>query len=345
MLAAVAALAAGALMLPASASAQVRLCQITASSAPVVLNYDPFNPTGLNIPTVAITVTRGNGPGGAKPQVIDFYIRSSNAGANGMQIIPISAVGTGSGAPFGANIFYPTTGPFPNIVTPLPASVTPGTFRYNFNGNNAASDVFTLNAQVVLPANLNLTASSALVFDIEYGCDGTGGGPPFSERNVAPNAFTLNINVLSALQASFVGPALNFNEVGDKTDTDVTTTPIIRNGNIRVASSGPYSISMTSQNNYRMTYAGGNPATELQNLRYQTTFLGQTRDPANTSAITTTCTRAGLGAPPLSGGVLLPVSVRLLEGGIDEVPSANYQDNLIVTVSPLAASTPGVTCP
>lgn len=344
-LAVVTAFIAGVAMLPAAAQAQVRQCLVTAQSAPATLNYDPFNPTQLTLNNLAITFTRTNGPGGAKPSTIDMYIRSTNSNANGMQLIPISVVGAGSATGLNQNIFYNTPGPVPNITVPLPNSPVAGVLRWDYSGNNAASDVFVVTFNVVLPPNLNLEASSSLVFDIEYGCNGTGGGPPFSERNVAPNAFTLNINVLSALQATYAGPALDFGEVGDKTDGDLISTPIIRNGNVRVASSGPYNIEMTSQQGYRMTYAGGNPATEAQNLRYETTFLGQTRDPGNTGAITRTCVRAGLGAPPLSGGVLLPVSVRLLEGGNDEVPSPTYQDNLIVTVSPLAATTPGVTCP
>ena len=344
-LAVVTALIAGTAMLPSAAQAQVRRCLVTAQSTPAVANYDPFNPTALNVNNVAITFTRSNGPGGAKPSTIDLYVQSTNSAANGTQLIPISVVGAGSATGLNQNIFYDTPGPVPNITVPLGGTPVPGVLRWDYSGNNAASDVFTVTFTVTLPPNLDLTASTSLVFNIEYGCNGTGGGPPFSERATAPNAFTLNINVLSALQASFVGPALNFNEVGDKTDTDVTTTPIVRNANVRVASSGPYQIEMTSQQNYRMTYSGGNPATENQNLRYETTFLGQTRDPANTAAITRTCTRAGLGSPPLAGGVLLPVSVRLLEGGNDEVPAPVYQDNLIVTVSPLVASTPGVTCP
>ena len=332
-------------MLPSAAQAQVRRCLVTAQSAPAAVSYDPFNPTALSVSNLAVTFTRSNGPGGAKPSTIDMYVQATNSDANGMQLIPINVVGAGSATGLNQNIFYNNPGTVPNITVPLGGSPVPGVLRWDYSGNNAASDVFTVTFNVIFPANLNLTASTSLNFNIEYGCNGTGGGPPFSERATAPNAFTINITVLSALQASFVGPALNFNEVGDKTDTDVTTTPIIRNGNIRVASSGPYNISMTSQQNYRMSYSGGNPATETQNLRYETTFLGQVRDPTNTSAISVTCTRAGLGSPPLAGGVLLPVSVKLLEGGVDEVPSAAYQDNLIVTVSPLIATTPGVTCP
>jgi spore coat protein U-like protein len=340
------ALIAATALLSSPAQAQVRQCTVTAQSAPVLFQYDPFNPTALNLTNVSITFTRSNGPGGAKPSVIDMYIQSSNSGANGMQLIPISVIGNGTATGLGQNIFYDTPGPVPNLTVPLPASPVAGVLRWNYSGNNAASDVFVVNFNVNLPPNLNLESSNTINFDIQYGCDGTGGGPPFSERNVAPNAFTLQIHVKSGLQASFVGPALNFGEVGDKTDAQALLLPPVA-GNIRVASSGPYDISMTSASGYRMTYSGGNVATETQNLRYQVNFLGQSRSQVMTPAtpITRTCLRAGLGSPPLSGGVLLPVSVQLLEGGDDEAPSGSYSDTLDVTLTPLVALGQGVACP
>ena len=347
LFAALTALIAGAVMLPGAAEAQVRQCLVTAQSAPALVTYDPFNPTALNINSLQITFTRLNGPGGAKPSTIDMYIQAQTSAANGTQLIPTAVVGAGSATGLNQNIFYDTPGATPNITVPLGNTPVPGVLRWDYSGNNAASDVFVVTFNVVLPANLNLDASTAIVFDIQYGCNGTGGGPPFSERSVAPNAFTLQIHVKSGLQASFVGPALNFGEVGDQSDTDVSSAPatFTKLADIHVASSGPYTVDMTSQQGYRMTYSGGNPATPAQNLEYETIFLGQTRNPSNTAVITQTCTRAGLGAPPLSGGVLLPVSVRLLEGGDIETPAPLYQDTLIVTLTPLVALGQGVACP
>jgi len=148
---------------------------------------------------------------------------------------------------------------------------------------------------------------------------------------------------LKGAQASYVGPALDFGEVGDL--TDVQAAALNPSGNVRVASSGPYTIEMISTNDYRMTYPLGDKNTETQNLRYEVTFLGQTRNPGDPSPITKTCVRAGLGSPPLAGGMLHPVDVQLLEGGMDETPSPNYSDTLEVTVTPLVETTPGVTCP
>lgn len=334
-------------MLPSAAYAQ-RLCQITASSPPAVATYDPFNPSQLSVNSVQISFVRTNGPGGEKPQLLDFYLHSNNPATNGIQLIPVSVSGTGSWSGLNQNIFYGPAQTAPNITVPLPASPIPGVMRYGFNGNNVASDTFVVTFNIVIPPNLSLTASTNIAFDIEYGCNGTGGGPQFSERNVAPNAFNLSIRVLSGLQASYIGPALNFGEVGDKTDVQAAAlNPAAGLSKIRVASSGPYTITMTSQNGYAMTYPLGNPLTETQNLRYQATFLGQTRSPANTTPVSKTCNVAGLGAPPLSAGRDHPLTVQLLEGGLDapqEVPG-NYQDILVFTITPLVAGTPGVACP
>lgn len=340
-LVALAGFVAGALLASSNAHAQTRRCLVTASSPPAVATYDPFHPTALSVNSVQITFVRSNGPGGAKPSTIDMYLKSNDSKANGVQLIPVSVVGSGSATGLNQNIFYDTPGPTPNITVPLGNSPVPGVLRWDYSGNNDASDVFTVLFNVSLPPNLDLTASTALIFNIEYGCNGTGGGPPFSERAVAPNAFTLNITVLSALQASFVGTAIDFGEVGNKTDADVAATPIVQTGYIRVASSGVYSVNMTSAQNYRMTYLGGNPAVSSQSLGYQLTFVGETRSPANTAAISKTCGRAGV---PLSNGQLLPVTATLLEGGKTRTPAPQYKDTLTVTLTPLLVPASATSC-
>jgi spore coat protein U-like protein len=346
LFAALMALVAATALLPSAAQAQTRRCLITAQSVPALATYDPFNPGALSLNSVVITFTRQSSVNGAKAATVDFYVRSSNPGANGITLTPVSAVGAGNGVGYGQDIFYGTNETPPNITVPLGGTPIPGVFRWVFNGANDASDVFSVTFNILLPPNLNLDSSLNIAFDINYGCNGTGGGPQFSELGTAPSAFTLNIHVKSGLQASFAGPALAFGEVGDKTDAQALLLAH-PTGNIRVASSGPYDISMTSASGYRMTYPGGNFATEAQNLRYQVNFLGQSRSQAMTpgTPITRTCVRAGLGSPPLAGGVLLPVSVQLLEGGDNEAPSASYSDTLDVTLTPLVALGQGVACP
>jgi hypothetical protein len=347
LIVAIAAIAGGAALLASPAEAQVRRCLVTAQSTPAVANYDPFNPTALNINNLSITFTRGNGPGGAKPSTIDMYVKAQTSAANGTQLIPISVVGAGSATGLNQNIFYDTPGAVPNITVPLPNTPVAGVLRWDYSGNNAASDIFTVTFNVILPANLDLTASSNIVFDIEYGCNGTGGGPPFSERATAPNAFTLSVKVLSALQASYVGAALDFGEVGDKTTADVLlapgtySTPATGN-NIRVLSSGPYKVEMESQNSYRLTFPGGNPGTALQRLNYKALFLGQTVSNAAPTFTAVTCARAGV---PAVEADLLPIRATLLEGGDGKQLSPDYKDVITVTVSPLAVGPLGVDCP
>ena len=347
LIAAAAAILGSAVLLASPAEAQVRRCLVTAQSTPAVANYDPFNPTALTINNLSITFTRGNGPGGAKPSTIDMYVKAQTSAANGTQLIPISVVGAGSATGLNQNIFYNTPGAVPNITVPLGNTPVPGVLRWDYSGNNAASDIFTVTFNVILPANLDLTASSNIIFDIEYGCNGTGGGPPFSERATATNAFTLSVKVLSALQASYVGAALDFGEVGDKTTADVLLAPgtysTPSSGNhVRVLSSGPYQVEMTSQNTYRLTFPGGNPGTAVQRLNYKALFLGQTVSNAAPTFIAVTCARAGV---PASEADLLPIRATLLEGGDGKQVSADYKDVITVTVSPLAVGPVGVDCP
>ena len=347
LIAAAAAILGGAVLLASPAEAQVRRCLVTAQSTPALANYDPFNPTALTINNLSITFTRSNGPGGEKPSTIDMYVKAQTSAANGTQLIPVSVVGSGTATGLNQNIFYNTPGPVPNITVPLGNTPVPGVLRWDYSGNNPASDVFVVNFNVILPANLDLTASTSIIFDIEYGCNGTGGGPQFSERATAPNAFTLSVKVLSALQASYVGAALDFGEVGDKTTADVLLAPVTYStpatgNNVRVLSSGPYKVEMTSQNIYRLTFPGGNPGTAVQRLNYKALFLGQTVSNASPTFSAVTCARAGV---PASEADLLPIRATLLEGGDGKQLSPDYKDVITVTVSPLAVGPVGVDCP
>ena len=327
-------------LLSTPAQAQVRRCLVTATSATQTAEYDPFSPTELQVNNVVITFTRSNGPGGAKPSTIDLYVQAATSNANGTQLIPISVVGAGSATGLNQNVFYNNPGPVPNITVPLGNTPAPGVLRWDYSGNNAASDIFVVTFNVKLPPNLDLTASDSLVFNIEYGCNGTGGGPPFSERATAPNAFTLDINVRSALQASYGGAPLDFGEIGDKTNADISASPLTYvtapTNYVRVQSSGPYEISLTSANNYYMTPGGSATANPLQKVGYNLKFLGVTRIPTNTAAITTICPRAGVG---LASEDRLNIQGQLAEGGAGKVVSGNYRDTLTVTIAPKAAAT------
>jgi hypothetical protein len=330
-------LAAAVCAAPVSAQS-TRICQVSAVSAAQSVQYDPFAPTQLQVNNVSVTFTRTNGAGGQKPSRIDLYLRSTDARANGMMLIPVSVVGSGNAAGLNQNIFYDFPGPYPVIPQPLGNSPLPGVMRWDYTGDNEASDVFTILFQVTVPPNLDLSAGGALQFDVDYGCSGTGGGKPFYEKATAPNAFTLNIEVRSALQAGYAGSALDFGEVGDLTDADVLTTPkVTPTGNyIRVQSSGPYEVTLTSARGYLLTPGGTANLDPLQQIRYRLKFLGQERDSLNTTAINAVCPRARVG---LAFEDRLNLQAKLAQGGSDKAPSPNYRDELTVTIAPRAALT------
>lgn len=158
------------------------------------------------------------------------------------------------------------------------------------------------------------------------------------------NAVQINVNVLSALQASYVGPALEFGEIGTKSSTQVASDPGPRTGFIRVASSGPYSVEMRSEKGYRLSYPGGSTSVANQAIGYQANLLGQTRSPANPATVLQVCSRAGLAGTAPSQGIRIPLTVTLLEGGQGKLPAPIYQDNLIVTITPLLDPQSGMVC-
>jgi hypothetical protein len=311
----------------------------TVSGGTANLTYDPFSGNNTTINLTGVTLSRVNGAGGEKTANIEFYVKGTTAAQNGTILIPISATGSGSGGPTGSNIFFGTnqTPPILNINAGSPA---PGVFRWSFTGNNAASDTFTLNLTLQLPANLNINAGSTLPFDIVYSCNGTGGGGPFTDTGTVSNAIVVNVVVLSGLQASYVGTNLDFGEVGNLTTAQVLGAPATyttpSTNYIRVASSGPYSVAITSQNNYKLTFSGGSLGNANQTLNYKALFLGQAPTSASPTFTTITCVRAGLDA---AAGIL-PIRATLLEGGQGKTPASLYSDTITVTVTPLLSTVP-----
>jgi len=149
------------------------------------------------------------------------------------------------------------------------------------------------------------------------------------------------ITVLSALQASYAGTALDFGEVGNKNTIDVLaapatyTTPMINHVSVR--SSGPYNVTLSSQNAYKLTFPGGSLANPLHTMNYKVLFLGQSKNNASPAFSTVTCLRAGV---PAFEADALSIRATLLEGGDGKLVSPTYQDTLTVTVAPLVAGAP-----
>lgn len=324
----------------APGAAQAARCGLTTvSGGNTTTVYDPFNPAATTVNVTNLVLSRVNGANGEKTSSINFFIQGQSPAQNGSTIVFSSGSGSGSGTGYNQNLFfnYGSTGP-----SPLNNSSSPpaGVFRWEFSGNNAQSDTFTVSASITLPQNLNLTAGTQLSFDIVYSCAGTGGGGQFSETGTVPGAITANIEVRSALRASFVGTALDFGELAQISDAQASAIKTSTSNYVRVQSSGPYSVSLavdsTDANPFTLTPGASATTDPLQRIRYSLKFLGQTRSATATSAITQTCARAGVGD---SVEDRLPLQGTLIDGGSNKAVSPSYSEYLIVTVTPLAVGT------
>ncbi|CAM3096044.1 hypothetical protein SPAN111604_03490 [Sphingomonas antarctica] len=344
----------GVVLLAASAAGAAGRCDIESSTGGTSsATYDPFSasPTIANINGVQMIRLRGTG--GELATQITYYLKARATGFDGSTLQVVSGSGGGgNGEGYNNNILVAANGAPPplNNNSPPPA----GTFKWNF-GNSNGSAGFTLNYRLTLPAGLDTASSTQLVFDLYYRCkarslDGT---QTFDDTGMIPGALGLNLTVRNALQAYFNGQAsantlsFDFGEVGATGTATVAGTPAsyTRSGFINVRSSGAYSVSLASDNNFRLTYPGGNPATPAQSLTYSATLLGQTRSGSSgsgaaVSPITRQCLRAGVPAP----GNQLPLSVTLTEGGTTKTPAPVYADRLVITIAPIV-STAVTSCP
>lgn len=313
----VGALLAGGLMTALPAAAQT--CGVSGASSTSLGNYDPFNPVAISNASVQLNLTRF-AQAQKKTQQIDFYF-TKPAGSPAYQITYN-----------GQNVLFEAPG-YAGAPTLVANNEPPGSININFGGTSQP-DTVSRNFVVTIPPGVDLSAGDPIQFDIRYVCQGTGGMQSVNSPQIIPNAITLQINVLSALQASYVGSALDFGEIGDKSTTTVQASPstYTKTGAIRVASSGPYTVAMTSQNNYKLTAPGAST------INYSADFLGQIRNSSTGAFTTTTCVRAGI------AGQNLPISATLLEGGQTKIPAPNYADLLTVTVTPLATAVAPQAC-
>jgi hypothetical protein len=141
--------------------------------------------------------------------------------------------------------------------------------------------------------------------------------------------------VLSALRTYYAGTALDFGEIGAipaVPPSPVRTSP---SNYIFVQSSGAYSVTLSSQNAYKLKKPGA--ATINDEVRYSLKFLGDsvsnaTHATPGQTAISHSCIRAGLA----TAGQQLPIQATLIDGGQNKNPSPTYTDFLTVTITPLA---------
>ncbi|MGB7655321.1 MAG: hypothetical protein WBL74_07555 [Novosphingobium sp.] len=337
------ALAAGAM----AGTAQAATCGVNGSATATPAVYDPFNPSGLATTNITLNLTRVNTSGGGDTREVNLYLKANTATgsrADGTTITPLSVAGSASIAGIGQNIFYNFAAPPPIYA---PASLLPaGSNRFlhiNFTGNNAGSDTAQVTFQVSLPANLDLNAVQSLAFDAFFACNIQGGKDNGLEQTGSfSNAVVFPVTVLSALRTYFAGTALDFGEIGNITTGTLGTTPKLTGSSnyVFVQSSGAYSVTLSSQNGFKLFRPGA--ATNADKVNYQLRFLGRNVDPTTNPtpgaiAITRSCQRATLSAT----GNTLPIQAKLLEGGSGKTPSPSYSDILTITVTPLIYTNTG----
>lgn len=331
-------LALGAMFVARAASAAT--CGITGSAVATVATYDPFETTGFTT-SVTLTLTRINGNGGEKTDIVNFYIKGRDADSVGTSVVANSAAVAGQVTGLGLDIFYDYNEAVPTVSpTSLSPSATARFLKVVFTGNNGASDTAVVTFTVTLPRNLNATAATELPFDAYFGCSTTGGGQGTQQSGNLPNAIRMPINILSALRAGFVGTALDFGELAQVTAVQAPTVKTSTSNYVRVQSSGPYQVSLAvdsaDANPYTLTPNASATTDPLQRIRYSLKFLGQTRSATAATPITQTCARAGVGDVVEDR---LPLQGTLIDGGTSKAVSPNYSEFLVVTISPLAAGT------
>jgi hypothetical protein len=193
---------------------------------------------------------------------------------------------------------------------------------------NSSTAPITFHLNLTIPYSSVTTGQNSITFPMAYYCKINSSGPRADFSGNDSTGIQLQFNVQSALQASFVGTALDFGEIGNVTTAQAAGHTV--SGQLRIASSGPYAVSVTTDNGYRMTYPGGNVGVAAQKIDYQLNFLGQTASNGSPAFATRTCQAAGI------SGTNLAVSATLQEGGQGKTPSPTYRDNIQVTFTPLA---------
>jgi len=279
-------------------------------------DYDPFSPTAVTFSGVSLTFTRAiAASGGGKTQTMHFYMRQPLGSPAGNQVIwPLT----------GDNVLFTEGGFAPTFNNPSSPSQPTGVATVDWGGA-AQPDVITQTVQVTIDPNYDPVAQPTIDFDLVYVCKGTGGYSNVTSPVTLAGVIHISIRVLSGLQASYAGPALDFGDL-----SEVSSGGAIESGLFHVRSSGAFNITLTSGNHFLMTYPGGPSTPGPGTIGYSLTFVGQTRQYGNETFSIPTCHRAGTNAVQY-----IPITATLLEGGVGKTPSPTYMDVLTVTFSPI----------
>lgn len=299
----------GLMIAGAAQAANPTTCGVNSSTTPTAtFFYDPFNPSTINsIQPISVTLN-GFQNGSAKTQKVDFYFTEANSVAN----LDIQTTG-------GVSILHQESSPGANAT----AIFAGGGF---IEVNIAGAQTVTQSFQVKVPAGVDLSNGTTLTFGIVYTCTGNGNGHDFDQPNPTslPGAITFPIKVLSALQANYAGPALDFGNVQGATSATFTSfnAPTIGTSVVNVKSSGPYTVDLASANNYLLK------DTSTDTIKYSLHFLGRDLTNAASTFATINCARAGV----------ITAKQLQLKGTLGEAANAkavaSYSDTLTVTITP-----------
>jgi hypothetical protein len=308
-------------------------CGVETTTVTATIFYDPFSSNAITGVSAVIPITRfaasSNPIEPAKTQQVDFYF-TQPTGSPAFQIV--------SG---GVNTVYTQGSPGIGGGAPTLSATSPpsGTIGLNFLG---ASQPDTINVPVTisLPAGLDLTNGMTVTFGIVYECKGTGGFPDVNSPTYRANAVTTPVKVLSALVANYAGPNVDFGDVHGATALNFSTfkAPVSGPGMIDVVSTGPYTVDVSSANQYVLKW-GASSAT-ADTLKYQLHFLGRDLSTAAPTFATIQCVRAGI-----SSAVQLPVRATLAEGAQGKTASSAYSDTVTVVVTPVNIAGSQQNCP
>lgn len=323
---------------PGIAAAQTQfspVCGVTGyATAPASITYDPFAPGGLSQATIPLVLQRTRNLFLGRTDEVSLVLVAP-AGTPPLQVTYQ-----------GQNVLYQegTTAGRPRALDSRDNGAgAAGEIRYEF-GNLFATDLSSpLNLRVSVPQGTDLSPGQSIYLDILYICSGDGGMLSVPSAVRESRAIRLDVNTVSALQAYYAGSALDFGEIGDVTTQQVAASPdrytTATTNSLRVRSSGPFEVRVRSQNDFRLTYPGGNTTSTAETIRYSVRFLGQ--DIASNAAFgTRTCARAGVAG---AAGVL-PIRAKLTEGGSDKTPSSAYADTVTITFTPLVSAAAAQSC-
>lgn len=329
---------AGALAAASPAQAQTQItsvCGVTGSAtAPTSITYDPFSPGGLSEVTVPLVLRRNRGVLLGRTAEVSLVI----VAPTGSPALDVTYRGY--------RVIYPegsTAGRPRSLDSKDNGAGSAGEIRYDF-GSILSSDTSTpLNLRVTVPPGTDLSSGEPIVLDLLYICSGTGGMASVPVPVRETGTLRINVNTVSALQAYYAGAPLDFGEIGEATTAAVLAAPdrftTSAANSLRVRSSGPFEVRMRSQNNFRLTYPGGNLSDAAQTIRYSARFLGQ-EITSNSAFGTRTCARAGMDG---RAGTL-PLRATLKEGGTAKTPAPNYTDIISITFTPIVTASAATNC-